>query len=79
MELLEVACFVASLCKLVHDLINSYSLLSHHYKQMIDKIGNFKNGFLIVTVFGSNNCFAAFLADLFQYLVKTLFKKVTGI
>ena len=79
MELLEVACLIASLCKLVHNLVYGYSLLRHHYKKMIDKIGDLENRFFIIAVLCCNDSLAAFLAYLFQDLVKSLFKKVTGV
>ena len=78
-EFLEITGFIASFSKLIHYLIDCYSLLSHHNKKMIDQIRYLKNGLLVISVFGSYDRFAAFLADLFEDLIQTLVEQVGGI
>ena len=46
---------------------------------MIHKIGYFVFQLLIVAVFCSDNGFGAFLSNLLEYLIKSLFKEVTGV
>ena len=75
----KIACFFAALVKLRKNVLKRDSLLNHHYRKMIDEVGNFVNGFAVVAVLCRDDRFAALLAYLLQYLVKSLVKQIAGV
>ena len=57
-------------------ILKRNSGFNHEYHYMIGKVGNFIDSFLFVLRLCGNDDLCAFLPDLFQDFIKSLFKKI---
>ena len=62
--------------KLILNVAKAYSRVRHKHQNMIAQVGNFIDGFVFVLCFRRDNHLGAFLAYLFENLVKAFFKKI---
>ena len=65
--------------ELAMDILKRDAHLNHQDHYVVGKIGNFVNGFLFVICFTRNNDLSTFLTNLFEDLIYSLFKKVSGV
>ena len=66
-------------CKLVTYIIKRYAHLTHHYHYVICKVCNLIYSLCLIVSLTCDNNLGAFLANLFEYLIQSLFKKIGGV
>lgn len=64
---------------LAADIGDAYAAFIHHNEEMVEYIVDLTDQSFFVAVFGGNDRFGTFFSHLFQNLIKTLLKQVTGI
>ena len=65
--------------KLAVDILKADALLDHQDHHVIDKVRDLVDRFGAILCLSGNDDLGALLADLFEDLVKTLFKQIRGI
>ena len=79
MKFFEITALCGSFFQLFFDILGGDTLICHHYKRMINEIGDLINGFIFIVIFCGDHCFSAFLADFFEDFIKPLLKKIGGV
>ena len=77
--LLDLMVNYMAFCKLCGDIVNRNAGVNHQNGDVIEQVGDFKNRLFFIAALCRDYDLGAFLADLFEDFVNTLFKKVGGI